>query len=50
MEAVILGLVLIAILLAVVSGVWVSVALVRAISSRPAVPAESSEASGEDES
>ncbi|MHC4060087.1 MAG: hypothetical protein ACYSR6_00555 [Planctomycetota bacterium] len=48
MEAVILGLVLIAILLAVASGLWVSVALVRAISSRPAVPAE--KASAEDES
>jgi hypothetical protein len=48
METVIFILVLIGILTSIASGVWVSVALVRAISSRPAVPAE--KASAEDES
>lgn len=40
MEAVIFGLVVVGILLAVASAVWVAVALVRAISARRGVTAE----------
>ena len=39
MEVVILVLVVIGVLFAVASGVWVAIALVRAISKRPTVPA-----------
>ena len=48
MEAVILTLVIIGIILAITSGVWVAIALVRAISARRAGPAPRAEANQED--
>jgi uncharacterized membrane protein len=50
MEVVVLTVVLIGILLAVASGVWVAIALVRAISTRPTLPAKSGEPGGQSES
>ena len=44
MKVVVLVLVIIAALFAIVSGVWVAIALIRAISTRRSIPAEPSDA------